>query len=663
MAGLILDRFDGLIPRIPAALLPPSHATEATNCDFAYGELRPTRSDLFIKNLANTAASVYTDNGLTFYSWPEDVNAVRSPQAVDPYDRLYYTTPTDFRVTTRSGMGAGGGAPAASYRVGVPRPTKAPKLSISALSPLSDATLTATFHYEYNGTKYQEQAIALTVLTPLAQWTYTPPAIKYTPPTVDPDSGQSSEPKPDETPTQAVPVVRLKAKNTDGSVLLDVYTANSYLQGETGWTLSSTKTGNAGAYTIDLAPTASEVALVARTYAYTLVNTYGEEGPPSPAATLTLNSALHADVVVELDPPAADYAPIKEIRIYRTADSQAGDDYFYTGAVQVLGQNPGSFILQDKTPADSLNETLVSLNSYPPDPLLVGLIALPNGILMAWKGNKLCFSDAYRPWSWPPQYEQPFGDNNIVGAIPIGSGALVTTTGKPFAIAGITPDTMTASNINIEQAGVSKWSMATAGGMVVYASNDGLIAISGLQPVADFSGRYFTRQVWKDKYATGLDTMRFALWDGRLIVYSSARKFVPFMLSLDEAGGAMTELPDLVAACSFTSPLSDQCYLVNGSALLQFAGGAEATAGWTSREINQARSVSFGVAKAKCSGSWTVRFYAGGTLRWVEPAITGESVFRLPDGDTEEDWQIRVEGTGRFKKLLLATTMRELEKM
>ena len=657
---LKLTNFFGMLPRVPSSLLTPENASQARNCDFAYGELRTTRADLHIKSLANLARSIYTDNGLTFYSWLEDVNAVRSPLANDQFDRLYYTTQSDFRVTTRNGMRANGGEPGASYRVGVPRPSTSPVLANANSSPLNNAMLTATFHYEFAGVKYQEQAINLTTITALDKWTFTPPALHYTPPARNPETGEYSRPDPFETPASAVPVVRLTGRNaSSGAIVLDVYTSNSMLNTERIWLLSTTKTGSAGDYTITLASVEDESTRETRAYAYTYVNTYGEEGPPSPASTISLMPMATSGIRVQRDTPTADYAPIKEIRIYRTPSGSDIADYFYLGSIAVLGQSGTQFEFFEQS-GSSLNETLASLDSYPPSPLLRGLLALPNGILMAYKGNEIHFSDAYKPWSWPPSYVKTLGDFQIVGAIAVGSGALVTTTGKPFLISGISPDSMTDTSLNILQAGVSKWALADLGGQIVYASHDGLVTFDGGQPSMALSNRYFTREVWRGKYAAGLDSMRFAVWDGRLIVYSSTNAFTAFMLGLDESQGAMTELPDLLASCSFTSPLADQCYLVRGNGLYQFAGGESALASWTSREMVLPSMINFGAAQTVCSGSWQVHFYADGVLRHTQSALDGEQTFNLPSGFRSRRWQITISGTGVFRELTVAVNRREL---
>ena len=139
MTSIKRTAFSGIRPRVPESLLPANCATVAENCDFAYGELRSTKAGYLVATMENAPRSIYTDDGLVFYTWPTDVDAVRSPLVRDTYDRLYYTG-DGFRVTSRSGQKPSGGVPASSYLVGVPAPAVAPVLSIPGLSALANAT-------------------------------------------------------------------------------------------------------------------------------------------------------------------------------------------------------------------------------------------------------------------------------------------------------------------------------------------------------------------------------------------------------------------------------------------------------------------------------------------------------------------------------------------
>ncbi|CAB4155095.1 hypothetical protein UFOVP653_72 [uncultured Caudovirales phage] len=643
MAAFKINNFSGIRPRVPESLLPEGAATIARNCDFAYGELRNTKAGYGVNQMQNVPASIYTDDGLTFYTWTTDVNAVRSPIAKDTFHRLYYTGDGGVKVTDRIGTTLTGGPPASSYVVGVPRPTVAPALAV-AITQYTSATASFAFkfHYEYGGVKYQEQDVTPTVVIDGAAYTFIPPA------------------KLEETNEQAFPVLRMTATNTaDSSQIFDVYTSNSSFDSTGGiYALSMSQDPGNDYYTATLATGVKEADKEARAYVYTYVNTYNEEGPPSAPVVVTTSPVVAVNVTVTKD-AIGTYAPIKEIRIYRTPTGSTIADYFYVGSIAVLTEAGLTFVFNDNVKGEQLNEVLSSTDYYPPDPGLVGLMSLPNGILCAWKGNELHFSEAYKPWAWPPAYVKPL-PNAIVGGIAHGSGAVITTVTQPYLVSGVSPDSMTTTRLNVDQAGVSKWSIAVVDGAVIYASNDGLVVLSGGTASLLQSQKFFTREVWRERYAAGLSGMRFAAWDGRLVVYSNNGAFIPFMIRVDEADGTMTDLFGFDANCGFNSPMADQFYYANGPYLYQFNGGPDQTATWQSREMVLPKPINFGFAQAVTTGTWTLEMYADGQLKHMEVLAQGTTNFRLPAGFKSDRWKIKLTGSGRFRELRVGETARDL---
>lgn len=655
MAGFKINGFSGLRPRVPESLLSEREATIAQNCDFAYGELRNTKAGFQLYTMSNVAQSIYTDDGLTFYSWPFDVNAVRSPITNDTFYRLYYTGDGGMKVANRLGTRTNGGAPSSSYLVGVPRPTVKPTLTVAMPAEVTadNADITFKFHYEYGGVKYQEQDITPTKLNN-TQYQFTPPAVSTTDPI---------------TPATAFPVLRMTAKwKADGAQVFDLYTANSSFDSTGGlYSLDMKKDATGGTYTATLTTGIKESDKETRAYVYTYVNIYNEEGPPSDAALVDTSPTMDCTVAVTVN-SLTGYAPIKEVRIYRTPTGSTIADYFYVGTVAV-GGGAGTYTTTDTTKAEMLNEPLSSLNYYPPDPALVGLTALPNGILMAWKGNELHFSEAYKPWAWPPAYVKPL-EHAVVSGIAYGSGAAVTTRGKPYLVSGVSPDSMTTTKLNVDQAGVSKWAIAVVDGYVIYGSNDGLVVLQGGSASLVQSQKFFTREKWRQLYSAGLSSMRFATWDGRLVVFAAGNPFTPFMIRVDEADGTMTDLPELNAQSAFVSVLSDQFYYTNGTGLYQFNGGTEQNAVWQSKEMVLPRPVNFGIGQAIFTGNWTLEMWAylknPLTGVWTyqlkhTQALSGDIAnFRLPSGFEADRYRFKLTGQGRFRELRIAQSGREL---
>lgn len=708
MSASKINLYSGIRPRVPESLLPEGAATIAQNCDFAYGELRNTKAGFLVGTMSNSPKSIYTDDGLTFYTWTVDVDAVRSPLVSDTFNRLYYTDGAEMKVTSRISTSLTGGPPGSSYFVGVPRPTLAPTLAVTLpdVTDTSKYILAFKFHYEYSGVKYQEQTVTPTALGG-GQYRFIPPAmtrqVSYSSQSGFPEAGEAGvvykasdtgalytwngsayvTTSSDATPTQAFPVLRITATVVaDSSQLFDTYSDNSSFDSTGGlWSVSMANDANTATYTATLVTAIKESDKETRAYVYTFVNTYNEEGPPSSPALVTTSPVAGVNVVVTKD-VLTGYAPVKEIRVYRTPTGSTISDYFYVGTITVLN-NWGTFQFSDTTKAELLNEALASTYYYPPPSGLVGLMSLPNGILCAWKGNELWFSEAYKPWAWNPNYVKPL-PATIVGGIVHGSGAVITTVKHPHLVSGVSPDSMTTTKLNVDQAGVSKWSIAVVDGAVLYASNDGLVTILGGSAALTQGQKFFTREVWRQRYGSALSGMRFSVWDGRLVVFHGSASFTPFMIRTDEADGTMTDLPNLTAACAFISQLSDQFYYAQGTGLYQFNGGTDLEAVWQSREAVLNKPTNYGILQSVCTGSWALYVTAAlseapdvskqGTFTrgaWTvtitsteviasTSLVAGTKTLRMVDGFESDRWKVKLIGSGRFRELRMATTGREL---
>lgn len=578
-----LRKFSGLIPRVPLTDLPINAAAVAENIDFGYNELRSLRGDFKLRDLTLAARSVFSVDGLRFYVWPEDVDAVISPLQNGPAsDRLYYTTGNDFRLTPISLATIGGAPPSTSFRVGVPRPSTPPRINVE----------------------------------------------------------HPAAPKGPIATVEATPADTYQARLTAAQLAADTTFKSSVVTG----------TEN-------------------RTYTYAYANVYQEQGPPSEAAMIEVKAitvagvTTYSKVTVEVAfDGTGDYVPITGARLYRQGGSS--EEYFF---VKMISGTEGKVQTVDTTGAGALNEVLESENAYPPSPQLTGLFNIGNGILCAWKGRELWFSDAYRPWSWPPAYMITV-PHTIVGAHLHAAGALVTTVAEPSLISGVSPDAMAEIPLDIAHAGASKWSVISIAGRALYACHDGIVAVEGSSPSMALSDRFFTREVWRDRCGAGLASMQFARYDGKLIVFSKAGAFVPFMLDLSE-GGEMTDLPQFVASTASVLTTSDQMYVVSGTTLRQFGGGSMLPLRWATGDIVLAAPAALAVVQVECTGDFTIRFYQKDKLGYTKTVESGETIFYLPteprDGhaglESSDRWKFEISGTGRFKRLRAASSIRGLK--
>lgn len=170
MSVIPVKSFSGMVPRVPAHLLQPNQAQSAFDCDFTHGELRPLKAPFFIKSLSNSAKGLYTEDGLVFFSWPQDVNVFRSPIVDDGHNRIYYSgvngdtligqLVTGARVTTAAGMLGTGGVPPtdSDFLIGVPRPVALPNIyttDLTTIPGVEHASLSINFWYESDGKRFQ----------------------------------------------------------------------------------------------------------------------------------------------------------------------------------------------------------------------------------------------------------------------------------------------------------------------------------------------------------------------------------------------------------------------------------------------------------------------------------------------------------------------------
>jgi hypothetical protein len=387
----------------------------------------------------------------------------------------------------------------------------------------------------------------------------------------------------------------------------------------------------------------SAAATESRAYTYTYVNNYGEEGDA--AEPVVLDCVNGQAVTLSYTPPGThSYNPISKIRVYRTATGSQSTEYLFVAEVDVNTTAPS---VTDEVKTENLGEPIATTGFLPPESGLVGLCNMGNGILAAFKQgeNEVHISQAYLPYAWKSA--------NIIttpgvvkGICPFENGLYVTTTAEPIVITGVDPDSLTNQIVPALQAGVSKGSICNVGPYAAYASHDGIVLLRGLDASLQMSQKFFTRDVWRERYGNKLSVIKMAAHDGNLLVYFTDGT-APFLIRFDEENPSLTALTTPVT-CHAINPYADALYVVSNGTLREFKGSSSRLAyTWHSKDFITPTPTNFAFMQMVGSGTVTVKVYADGVLKHTKTtglATHERIVFPLPSGFLARRWSIEVAG-------------------
>ena len=232
-----------------------------------------------------------------------------------------------------------------------------------------------------------------------------------------------------------------------------------------------------------------------RSYVYTWISTYGEEGPPSPPTVFTApsdatwNLTFTAPLVVDTTNRS-----LAKTRIYRTVTSSSGvASFFFVADITIATLSYADTI------ADAIitnNNVLPSTFYNAPPSDLKGIVSMPNGMMAGWRGNEIWFCEPYLPHAWPSIYTLSV-DSTVVGLGVVGQTLVICTDGFPYAATGVSPSTMALSKIATYEPCLSRGSIISTQNGVLYASPNGIVlAAYGL--VQNATEQLATKDRWQD---------------------------------------------------------------------------------------------------------------------------------------------------------------------
>lgn len=329
---------------------------------------------------------------------------------------------------------------------------------------------------------------------------------------------------------------------------------------------------------------------VDRSYVYTWVSAFGEEGPPSdPTVVSGADDGNWLLSNFDVDVPYADERLISSIRIYRTVSSTFGTvDFHYVAGISF---SDGTFVDNISTDVVGNNVTLESENFFPPPEGLQNLIEHPNGFFIGNVGRDIYMSEPYRPHAWNPQNTlSTLGD--IVGFGIFGTSVVVCTKSYPYIMSGISPSSMVLTQHDTAEPCLSRYGIVSMPTGVYFPGPNGLILVNaaGFNTITE---KLMTKAEWQARYdPANIDAARYQ--NSYVAFYSNASGF---LFTPSDPLYTFVELDTYFDNCGIqTDEYSGKTLLCTGTALYEWnpPTGSNVQYVWQSKEFDVPEPANFG---------------------------------------------------------------------
>lgn len=406
---------------------------------------------------------------------------------------------------------------------------------------------------------------------------------------------------------------------------------------------------------IDDDPTNDET----RYYCETYVTAYGEEGPPGPASADVEITAPGSSVTLSLAAPPAGNYNITRRRIYRTVTTTSDAEF-----LEVVELDIAVTSYVDSLASDELTATLETEDYLMPPDNMIGLCAMNNGISVGFAGNEIMFSMPYLPYAWPDAYKLSTYDN-IVAIASVDTAVVAGTEGVPVVFSGITPGNISDKPVQLNQACLSKRSMVSMLGFVLYAGAAGIVKVTATGAGSVATANVMTREQWQ---AFNPSTVRAWSVGGNYIglydydgdgdgVYDTVRGFI-----YDPNNNDLRRLTNTFDA-AYADPQSDLLYVAKSDELwISQASQTPLSMRWRSKVFHVPQGCSYSVCRVLSPSVIQVgiRFFIEGQLACtMPPGSIVDNIFRLPVMAGSK-WQAEVYGYAQVDRITLAQSVKEL---
>jgi len=389
-----------------------------------------------------------------------------------------------------------------------------------------------------------------------------------------------------------------------------------------------------------------------RYYVYTLVNSFGEEGPPSPiSAAITVQPGNTVTVTMG-SLPGGSYS-FAYRRVYRTNTVGTSKTF------QLVGQVASSTTsLVDSILIANLGEIMQSTYWNPPPTDMIGLASIAGQYFAGFRENELCLSEARFVHGWPADYRQPV-DYKIVGLGELASGVAVMTEGYPYLALGLDPAALALIPVRNQAACVSKRGIVSAADMVIYPSPRGLVGLS-----AHGGGTLLTEGVISEVQWQALtpSTIKAYRWrDFYLAFYTSSTTGAGgFYFDPRRPAQGLVFLDGLTIGGGYVDLKSDALYVSFSKQLAKWDAGTEVSYTWESKLIELPTPAALNVVQVIAADyPVTVALYRDGALQ-SRTIIDSIRPRRISNGALGRVYTVEIQGTGDVSDVLFASNIKEM---
>lgn len=389
-----------------------------------------------------------------------------------------------------------------------------------------------------------------------------------------------------------------------------------------------------------------------RVYVETFVTTWDEESEPGlPTARVNVNSGGTVALANMSPAPSGSYS-VNRRRIYRLN---------YTGTeqsdLQLVVELPiGTTTYNDTVAKIDLGGILKTKDfDQAPDDIL-GLTALPNNMLTAFKGYDVYFGEPGYAYAMPTKYCQTL-ESPVVGLGAFGQTVVALTTGAPFTGSGVDPDQIVLNRAEVPEshAGcLSKRGIISAPGAVYYPTRYGIAMLAPGK--ADLiTDKYVNNLQWSSLFAP--DTMLGCAAGNKLVYfYDTGTKQRGLLIDPDVPGFVETTIYATAAHRT-----KGRLYLAVSDALVEWEGGSTYLPyTWKSRKFSLPVTSNMSVGRVIADAyPVTVKVYGDGVLRATK-TVANNLQFSLPGGYVAREWEIQIEGSNKVRRVAIAETSDEL---